>query len=264
MTGRVPLDRALSKMGLASRTDARALIVDGRVTVDGVTITDPRRLVRPERQRIAIHRDVAPPPARRLIVFHKPRGLVTTRRDPEGRKTVFDALGSAGDGLQAVGRLDQASTGLLLFTNDTRLADQLTDPARAIPREYVVTVRGRLDDLATKRLCTGLDVAAARGRTDEGSRTERLTATTVTILKASSRESHAIVTLTEGKNRELRRMFEALGHEVTRVHRIRFGPFELGTLQPGEWREAPLSLARTATTDRRPAGGRRARTPSGR
>lgn len=229
---RVPLARLLSKRGLASRKDARALILAGRVRVNGRVVTHPLHPVHPESTRLAIDEIAAPPPAvRRLLAFHKPRGVVTTRRDPEGRPTVFDALGDAGTGLVAVGRLDRASTGLLLFTNDTQLANQLTDPANRVVRRYVVTVRGRIEPDTARRLERGVDTRSSEGQT------ERLAASKVTIRKASHRETHLIVELTEGRNREVRRLFSAAGHEVTRLHRIAFGDVELGTLQPGQWRE---------------------------
>jgi len=226
-----PLARALSKLGLAPRSQAHALIRAGRVTVDGRVVTDAAQRVRLDRARIAVDgRSGAPVSAPRLIAFHKPRGVVTTRRDPEGRRTVFDVLGAAGDGLVAVGRLDLASTGLLLFTNDTALADRLTDPSAAVQRKYVVTVRGFVSD----------DVARA-----PGAKVEELV-----VRKRSRRETHLLVTLTRGRNREIRRLFDGVGHEVTRVHRIRFGDVELGDLQPGEWREvsAAESLPRAPTT----------------
>jgi 23S rRNA pseudouridine2605 synthase len=227
----VTLERALSKLGLASRTEARRLIAAGRVRVNGVEVRRADHLVVPERVTLAIDdvRHAQAPP--RLIAFHKPRGVVTTRRDPEGRPTVFDVLGDAARGLQAIGRLDLASTGLLLLTNDTRLAHALTDPARGVRRRYVVTVRGRVSADAARSLERGLDVDGAKGRR------MHLSANSVRIRKASNRETHLIVELTEGKNRELRRLFAAIGHDATRVHRIAFGGFELGELQPGRWRE---------------------------
>jgi 23S rRNA pseudouridine2605 synthase len=231
VTSRVPLERALSKRGLASRADARALILAGRVRVNGRVVTNPLQPVSPERARIAIDEVPAPAPAaRRLIAFHKPRGVVTTRRDPEGRPTVFDVLGDAGAGLIAVGRLDRASTGLLLFTNDTQLANRLTDPAHRVVRRYVVTVRGRVEPDTARHLERGIETRSSRGAM------ERLAASRVEVRKASNRETHLIVELTEGKNREVRRLFDAAGHEVTRLHRIAFGEVELGTLAPGRWR----------------------------
>jgi 23S rRNA pseudouridine2605 synthase len=215
--GHVSLDRALSKLGLASRADARRLIVEGRVTVNGRVARSPAMPVVPERARIAIDGVAASAgrASRRVVLFHKPRGTVTTRRDPQGRRTVFDVLGDAARGLVAVGRLDLASTGLLILTSDTQLAHRLTDPARGVPRTYLVTARGLV--------------------TPETAR--RLPASQVDIRKASQRETHLLVELKQGKNREVRRMFEAAGHEVTRIHRIRFGEYELGDLQPGQWRE---------------------------
>jgi 23S rRNA pseudouridine2605 synthase len=230
--GRVSLDRALSKLGLASRAEARRLIADGRVVVNGRVVRRAATLVVPERARISIDGAAATQgrAARRVILLHKPRGTVTTRRDPEGRPTVFDVLGEHGRGLVAVGRLDFASTGLLVFTNDTQLAHRLTDPSRGMRRRYVVTVRGRVLPETARQIEDGLIVPGAGGA-------ERLAASRVEIRKASGRETHLIVELTEGKNRELRRLFDAVGHEPTRIHRIAFGEYELGNLQPGEWLE---------------------------
>jgi 23S rRNA pseudouridine2605 synthase len=225
----------MSKLGLASRAEARRLIVDGRVRVDGRVVRHPTTAVALDRARIVID-DAAPAAViadRRVLLFHKPRGTVTTRHDPEGRRTVFDVLGDAGRGLVAVGRLDLASTGLLIFTNDTHLANGLTDPAERVPRRYVVTVRGRVTPETAHKLEEGL-VAPGSGASG---RAERLRASRVEIRKASNRETHLIVELVEGRNRELRRLFAAVGHEPTRIHRISFGEYELGNLQPGQWRE---------------------------
>ena len=229
---RVPLARALSKLGHASRAEAHRLIADGRVRINGRVATDPDLRVVPERLRVEIDGQTREPDRqRRVLLFHKPRGVITSRRDPEGRPTVFDVLGDAGRGLVAVGRLDLASTGLLILTNDTQLANRLTDPLHHIPRRYVVTVRGRVDVETTRKIERGLDVAAAGGGT------ERLAASRARIRKASGRETHLLVDLTEGKNREIRRLFGAVGHEVTRIHRIAFGEFELGNLPAGHWKE---------------------------
>lgn len=227
---KVSLARALSKLGAASRTDARKLIAAGRVRVGGRVVTNPSLRVTPESARITIDGELAHRRAWTLLAFHKPRGVVTTRRDPEGRPTVFELLGDAGRGLVAVGRLDIASSGLLLFTNDTQLANRLTDPASAVVRRYVVTVRGEVTDDIARALEAGVAVADSTGRR------ERLRASRVTIRKASGRETHLIVELMEGKNREIRRLFAAVEHEVTRLHRVAFGPFELGDLAPGTWR----------------------------
>lgn len=243
----VPLDRALSKIGAASRSTARGLIAAGRVSVNGRVVTNPAVRVAPESAQIAIDGVTVRRSPRRLIAFHKPRGTITTRRDPEGRPTVFDLLGDAGAGLVAVGRLDRASTGLLLFTNDTQLADRLTDPAAGVVRRYVVTVRGRVTAGETARLERGLDVHAASGGV------ERLSAARVEIRKASGRETHLVVELTEGRNREVRRLFEAIGHEVTRLHRVAYGPIALGDLPPGRWVEVDQRMCRPLLRSQRSA-----------
>jgi 23S rRNA pseudouridine2605 synthase len=134
-----------------------------------------------------------------------------------------------------VGRLDLASTGLLLMTNDTQLADWLTDPATGIVRRYVVSVRGELSDASVTSL--------TRGVVERG---EALKAASIQVLKRSKRETHLIVELTEGKNREIRRMLKAAGNEVTRLKRIAFGPLELGDLAPGKWRRISADEIRAA------------------
>jgi len=220
--GHVALERALSKLGLASRGEAQRLTRAGAVRVNGRTETNPLAPVRPERDRIDIGGQSPAPRSWRTIAFHKPRGTVTTRRDPEGRKTVFDVLGAEADGLIAVGRLDLATAGLLLLTTDTQLAERLTNPANAVVRRYVATARGAVSG----------DDCAALERGIAGLRASR-----VTVRKRSRRETHLIVELTEGKNREIRRLFDAIGRPVTKLLRIAYGPIDLGTLQPGEWRE---------------------------
>jgi len=210
----VPLNRALSKLGILSRTQATDAIRAGRVKVDGHVVTDPATPVVPERVRITVDGEGRSRAAWRTILFYKPRGVVTTRHDPEGRKTIYDVIGPAAQGLIAVGRLDLATTGLLILTSDTRLAHRITDPANAIPRVYVVTVRGRVTD----------DEAGA------------LDAASVIVRKVSARETHLVVELRRGRNREVRKLFESIGHEVIALKRVRFGGLELGKLMPGEWR----------------------------
>ena len=229
--GTVALARALSKRGLASRAEAVALILAGRVALGGRVVTDPGRLVVPEALDVAIDGRPAVAPAWRTIAFHKPRGVVTTRRDPGGRPTVHDLLAPLGDALAPAGRLDLASSGLLVCTNDTRLAAWLTAPGHGVEKEYVVTVRGRVSPATAAALEAGVD---------EGG--ERLRARTVRILKASSRETHLIVVLDEGRNRQIRRLFDWAGHDVTRLCRVRIGGLGLGDLPPGEWRDIPREM----------------------
>lgn len=213
--GRVGLARALSKLAILSRAEATEAIRAGRVQVDGRVVRDPLRPVVPERARIVVDGQQRRRAAWRTIVLHKPRGVVTTRRDPEGRRTIYDVLGEAGEGLVAVGRLDLASTGLLLLTTDTQLANWITDPVHAVSRVYLVTVRGDVTPEAAAQL-------PAAG---------------VLVRKRSARETHLTVELTQGRNREIRRMFDVIGREVTRLKRVRVGGLELDGLEPGAWRE---------------------------
>ena len=223
---RVPLSRALSKLGILSRAQATEAIRAGRVRVGGRIVDDPAHLVVPERVRIAL--DEAPQVRAqwRTILLHKPRGVVTTRRDPEGRDTVFDVIGDDVRGLNAVGRLDRATSGLLLLTTDSQFANWITDPANGVARVYVVTVRGRLNDADIEPLDAE-----------------------VTLRKVSGRESHLIVQLRTGKNREVRRLFEGIGREVTRLKRVTFGGLELGSLEPGQWRDLSRTALRAAFPD---------------
>jgi 23S rRNA pseudouridine2605 synthase len=223
--GTVPLERALSKLGLATRTQARALIVAGHVTVDGRITLDPLVPVVPERAQLAIHGQRVSRAEPITIALHKPRGVVTTRRDPEGRKTVYDFVSDLDAHVVPVGRLDYATSGLLLMSNDTRLADWLTDPVNAVSRLYLVSVRGRVRDDAAASLVSGVR---------DG--TQLLRAQSVEIQKASGRESHLLVELVEGKNREVRRLMAAIGHEVIRLRRVQFGGLTIGDLAPGTWR----------------------------
>jgi len=220
----VALNRALSKLGILSRTQATDAIRAGRVRVDGRVVLDPARLVVPERARITVDGEVRIRARWRTILFHKPRGVVTTRRDPEGRRTIYDVLGEDARGLIAVGRLDRATTGALLLTTDTQFANWIMNPANDVSRVYVVTVRGEV----TPAMLNDLP------------------ATRATLRKASSRESHLVVELREGKNRHVRRLFDAIGHEVTRLKRVTLGGLEIGALEPGEWREVTRAELRAA------------------
>lgn len=233
---RVSLERALSKLAIASRSEARALILAGRVRINGRPAVDPALRVTPE--QIAIEID-GEPAARRsapiTIALHKPRGYVTTRSDPEGRKTVYDLLADAPARVMPVGRLDLATSGLLLLTNDTQFANWLTDPANAVARVYLVTVEGRVDEATIAQL--------ERGITVDG---DRLTASAAAIRKASGKETHLTLTLTEGRNREVRRLLEAAGHPVRSLKRVQFGGLTVGDLAPGTWRQLSAAELRTA------------------
>ncbi len=224
--GKVPLERAFSKLGIASRTQSRAWIAEGRVSVNGAVIKDPLFPVTPETAKIALDRKPIRAVSWRTVMLYKPKGVVTTRSDEKGRPTVFSLLDKKDAYLHPVGRLDMATTGLLLLTNDTRLSSWLTDPNNQIIRTYLVTVEGLVEPSDLKILEEGIR--------DQG---EILKAERVVLRKGSGKESHLTVELTEGKNREIRRMFEAVGHEVTSLKRVAFGSLQLGKLEPGCYRD---------------------------
>jgi 23S rRNA pseudouridine2605 synthase len=223
--GQVYLERALSKLGVMSRSQTKQLIEAGRIAVNGRVIKDPAFLLIPEKSHISI--DGKPVALARActIMLYKPKGIVTTKSDEKGRPTVYSLLPADLQHLHPVGRLDMATTGLLLMTTDTQLSNFLTDPRNGIPRIYTVTVSGRITDEDLKRLSEGIE--------DKG---QLLKASSVTLRKASNKETHLIMELADGKNREIRRMFESLGSEVTALKRIAFGKLKLGTLEPGEFK----------------------------
>jgi len=224
--GQVPLERALSKLGILSRSQTQRLVEAGRITVNGQVIHDPTFLVVPEKVRIAVDGQRVARAAACTIMLYKPRGALTTKSDEKGRASVYDLLPEHLRHLHPVGRLDMATTGLLLMTTDTQLSHFLTCPDNKIPRTYTATVQGKITDEHVRRLAEGIE--------DKG---EKLKASKITLCKVSHKESHLIIELCEGKNREIRRMFEALGSEVTALKRVAFGKLTLGTLTPGQLRE---------------------------
>ena len=223
---RVTLDRYFSKRGLGSRADARAWIDAGLVRVNGEVCRDGGTWVSLSSDRVERAGAVALPESFRALLFHKPKGVVTTRHDERDRPTLFALLPPELGYLHAAGRLDQATSGLIVLTNSTVLSAYLTEPVNAIPRVYLATVRGEWEDSATARVLAGV--------VDEG---ETLRALACICRKRSGRESHLVLTLVQGKNREIRRLTAALGHPVTKLKRVEFGPFKLGEIAPGKFRE---------------------------
>jgi len=232
---RLTVDRLLSKRGIASRGTSQEWIRAGRVRINGRVIRDPATWVLWPKDAVSIDDRPIQDSVKRFILFHKPRGVITTHSDEKGRKTIFDVLPADLGYMHAVGRLDQATSGLLLLTNDSVLSSYLTDSAHKVMRIYLVTVRGEFTEAQA--------TAAVAGVVDGG---ERLQCHTVKIQKSSGRESHLEVVLIQGKNREIRRLFQALGHEVTRLRRIQYGPFKLDDLPSGRWHEVPIEDARKA------------------
>ena len=238
----IRLQKLLSAAGLGSRRTVEGWIRAGRITIAGRTAqlgdrASPGDDVRLDGRRLALD---AAAPARELLLYHKPLGEVTTRSDPQGRPTVFDRLPPPRHGRWiVVGRLDVNTTGLLLFTTDGELAHRLMHPSAEIEREYLVRVRGAPDAQALARLMRGVELEDGRARFERivpvrGRDAQQSPA-------RSSARSHAWfrVTLREGRNREVRRLWAAVGFEVSRLTRIRYGALALPSeLRPGAWRHA--------------------------
>jgi 23S rRNA pseudouridine2605 synthase len=232
---RLTVDRLLSKLGIASRGTSQEWVRAGRVRINGRVVRDPATWVLWPKDAVLIDDQPIQDSAKRFVLFHKPKGVITTHSDDKGRKTIFDVLPADLGYLHAVGRLDQATSGLLLLTNDSVLSSYLTDPVHKVMRTYLVSVRGEFTEAQAKEATVGV--------VEEG---ERLQCHSVKIQKTSGRESHLEVVLVQGKNREIRRLFKALGHEVTRLRRIQYGPFKLEDLPSGKWREIPIDDVRKA------------------
>jgi 23S rRNA pseudouridine2605 synthase len=251
--GALSLARALSKFGVASRAEAARLVAEGRVSVDGQVENDPARWILPHRSEVRVDgARVSDATPRVVIALHKPVGLVTTRADPGGRKTVYDALGDWGRWVFPVGRLDRDTSGLLVLTNDHRLGERLTAPEHHVPRTYHARVRGVPDDEALRALREGLPL-------DGGTLTRPAG---VSVLGSRAGTTWLEIVLTEGKNRQVRRMGAAVGHEVEELVRVRIGALsleELG-LAPGEWRvlgeDEVARLVRGAAPEGGPRRGR--------
>lgn len=222
----------LARAGICSRRDAERLIAEGRVKLNGKVLDTPAVKVT-GRDKVQVDgRLVGAAEPTRLWRYHKPSGLVTTHHDPAGRATVFEHLPKEMPRVISVGRLDLTSEGLLLLTNDGALARRLELPSSNWIRRYRVRAFGRVDQAELNELKNGITVAGVRyGPIDAK-------------LERAAANSWITVSLTEGKNREVRRVLEALGLRVNRLIRVAYGPFQLGTLGPGDVEEIPRRLMR--------------------
>jgi 23S rRNA pseudouridine2605 synthase len=224
----VSLARALSKFGVCSRREAVRWIEAGRVSVGGCPATDPCSWIHPRHDEIRVDGEVVSDLFERVVVaFHKPTGLVTTRVDPEGRPTIYERL----SGLQAwvfpVGRLDRDTSGLLILTNDHRLGQRLTDPNHHVPRTYHARVLGLPDAGALAALREGVPLEPGVVTRPAGVKL---------IGAARGGSSWLELVLTEGKNRQVRRMCASVGHDVLELVRVAIGLYRLADLAAGEWR----------------------------
>jgi len=225
----VSLARALSKLGFCSRAQGDRLTRAGTVRVNGVVVRDPSLRVTPERDVIEVDGARVARVERVYLMLNKPRGLVTTMDDPQGRATVYDCLRDASlPFVTPVGRLDKASEGLLLLTNDSRWSSRLLDPASHVDKVYHVQVRAADPAAVIDRVVAGVV---------EPSTAERLEVKAIHLLRTGSRSGAWFeVVLDEGKNRQLRRIFTAIDVEVLRLVRVAFGRLVLGDLAKGAWR----------------------------
>ncbi|MFA4982384.1 MAG: pseudouridine synthase [Candidatus Omnitrophota bacterium] len=220
------LIRSLSKSGVCSRKQALGLVKGGKVAVNGRIVLDPGKNIM-ERDLISVDGEAVCVRKKRYILLYKPVGYVTTRNDELGRPTVYEFLKDVKEWVFPVGRLDKDSEGLLIFTNDTRFGDRLTDPKYRVPRTYKVTVKGVIEQDDISRLGNGIEIG--HGETAKPSK--------VVIISRDKTSTQLEITLVEGKNREIRRMFECLKKPVLQLIRTRFGPYGIGSTQPGKWRE---------------------------
>ena len=235
------LQKVLSQAGVASRRLAEELIVQGRVQVNGVTVTALGTKADPGTDEIKVDgRRIKVQQRKRYILLYKPRGFITSRSDPQGRPTVLDLLRAVREYVYPVGRLDYDSEGLLLLTNDGELAARLTHPRHEVDKVYEARVRGVPDDHVLERL--------AKGVTIDGHRTAPAK---VRLLDppnkrpAENEQARIELAIHEGRQRQVRKMFDAVGHPVVRLKRVRIGPIEDPDMPSGHWRElTPQEVAR--------------------
>jgi pseudouridine synthase len=219
------LDRALSKAGLGSRTEARSWIGAGRVTVNGRKIQTPDHWVDLKRDKIALDGKPIQQQEKIYLLLYKPKGYITTYKDPEGRPTVYDLIPDLGSWVFPVGRLDLETSGLLILTNDTALAERLTNPDYKMPKTYLVKSAALLSNENLESLRHGVELSDGPTRP-----------ATVTRIRDSGKHSFVEIVITEGRNRQVRRMLEAVDNKVLKLVRLSIGPLRIGDLGIGKHR----------------------------
>ena len=227
-TGKERVAKFLARSGVASRREAERMVAAGRIALNGALVSHPATMVGPGDRLAVDGRQIARPQATRLWRYHKSAGLVTTARDPEGRPTVFSMLPKTLPRVISVGRLDINSEGLLLLTNDGGLARYLEHPVQRIPRTYRVRAHGRIEPTMIARMARGVTIDGVRYRPIQAA-----------IDRNDSANCWLTMVLSEGRNREIKRLLEHFGLRVTRLIRTGYGPFELDRLRPNAVEEVP-------------------------
>ncbi len=220
------LDRVLSKAGAGSRTEARRWIGTGRVRVNGKLIQTPDHWVDVARDKVTLDGKPLQQAKLRYVLLYKPKGYLSTYRDPEGRPTVYDLVEGLDQFVGTVGRLDLDTSGLLLLTNDNALAEAISNPLRHLPKTYLIKTSTLLSDDQLQKLASGIELSDGLTRPAEAKR-----------VRDSSKYTFLELTITEGRNRQVRRMIEALDSKVLKLVRVKLGPLTLENLSIGKWRE---------------------------
>ncbi len=234
------LQKFLSRAGVASRREGERWIAAGRVKVNGEVVTTQGVQVVPERDRVEVDGKAVTLSPVRWLLLNKPSGVLTTRDDPGGRRTVYDLLPEDARELVYVGRLDRDTEGLLILTNEGDMVNSLLHPSSRVAREYRAWVVGEVQGAALKALREGVELEDGPARAED-----------VRVLRSGRGRSHLSLVLREGRKREVRRLLEAVGHPVRGLKRVRFGPLELGNLPRGSWRtleEAEVEALRRAVS----------------
>ena len=228
--GGVRLQKVLAQAGVASRRASEQMIADGRVSVDGTVVRSQGVRVDPATQVIHVdgERLILDETKHIVLAVNKPIGTVSTMSDPEGRPSIADLIADYPERLYHVGRLDIDTSGLLLLTNDGELAQRLTHPSCEVDKVYLARVTGNPSNEALDKLRRGVYMEGDERRTYPAQ---------VRVVRDESLFSDILVTIHEGRNRQVRRMFDSVGHKVLLLRRVRFGPLDLGDLRRGEWRE---------------------------
>jgi 23S rRNA pseudouridine2605 synthase len=220
------LERVISKAGAGSRTQARSWIHAGQVRVNGKVIQNPDHWIDFDRDRVFLDGKPLKKHSPVYILLYKPAGYITTFKDPEGRPTVYDLIGDIEQFVSPVGRLDLDTSGLLILTNDTQFAERLTNPDHKIPKTYLLKCSTLLTDEALEQLRRGVELSDGPTRP-----------AIVRRVRDSGKYTHLEITITEGRNRQVRRMVEAIGSKVLKLVRTHIGRVTFGDLKIGEWRE---------------------------